>query len=138
MKIIAIPLPTVNIVTKDTCHAGQRGKVAHASPPKSCLERLQRDIILHQGSGISLAQRGMDASYLKMAFHESHTIGHWCCVGPQNLLIQYKLDNSGYMTTEDDINGNFERPLWRYSLFCNALNKNLLRFVYETESQMQS
>ena len=43
----------------------------------------------------------MDASYLKMAFHERHTIGHQCGIGPQNLLIRHKLSNSGYMTTED-------------------------------------
>ena len=42
----------------------------------------------------------MDASYLKMAFHERHTIGHQCGIGPQNLLIRHKLSNSGYMKLE--------------------------------------
>ena len=51
----------------------------------------------------------MEAAYLKMDFHESHTIGIWCRLGPQNLLIQPKLSNAGYMTTEDDTVGNFGR-----------------------------
>ena len=45
---------------------------------------------------------------------------------------------SSYMTPEDDINSNLEKPLWRYSLFCNALKASLLTLFCESESQMQS
>ena len=65
----------------------------------------------------------MEASYLKMAFHESHTIGHWRRIGPQNLLSHDKLSKVGYMTTEDDTSGNFGRSFWRYSRFSNSLKK---------------
>jgi len=78
---------------------------------------------LGQWSGAFLTERAMEDSYLKVAFHESHTIGHWCHMGPQNLLIRHKLSNSGYMTTEDDTSGNFGRPFRRYSLLCSALKK---------------
>ena len=64
-----------------------------------------------QGSGIFLAERFMKVSYLKMAFHESHTVGHCCRMGPQNLLLRYKLSNAGYMTAEDDTSSTFGRPL---------------------------
>ena len=46
-----------------------------------------------------LTEKGKEPSYLKMAFHESHIIGYWCHMGPQNLLIQHKLSNSDYTTT---------------------------------------
>ena len=61
---------------------------------------------------------------LKMAFHKSHTVGHWCRMGPQNHLIRYKLSNSGYMITKDDTSDSFGRPFWRYSLYFNALKKS--------------
>ena len=80
-------------------------------------------LVLYQGSGTFLAERAMEASYLQMAFHESHTIRHCYCMGPQNLLIRHKLINSGYMAIEDDASGNFGRLIWRCSLFCNALRK---------------
>ena len=65
---------------------------------------------LVQGSGVFLAEGGMEASYLKMTFHESHTVGHCRRMGPQNLLFRCKLGNSGYMKTEDDTNCNFGWP----------------------------
>ena len=83
-----------------------------------------QNITLVQGSGTFLAERAMAASNLKMALNESHTIGHWCRVGPQNLLIRYKFGNSSYMTTEDDTSGNFGRSFWKYPLFCKALKKS--------------
>ena len=43
--------------------------------------------VLDWGLGTFLAERAMEASYLKKAFHESHIIGHWCYIGPQNFLI---------------------------------------------------
>ena len=42
------------------------------------------------------------------------------------------------MTPEDNTSGNFGKPFWRFSLFCTALKKCLLRFVCEPESQKQS
>ena len=84
---------------------------------------MRNDVVLDQGSGTFLAERALEASYLKMAFHESHTIGHWCRVGPQNLLIRHIHSNWVYMTTEGDTSGNFGRPFWRYTLFCSALKK---------------
>ena len=65
----------------------------------------------------------MEASYLKMALNVSHTVGHWCRVGPQNLLIRYKFGNSSYMTTEDDTIVNFGKPFWRYSLFLQCFEE---------------
>ena len=44
-------------------------------------------LALVQGSGTSLAERATEASYLEMGFHKSHTIGHWCRTGSQNLVI---------------------------------------------------
>ena len=85
------------------------------------------------GVGTFLVERAMEASYAKMAFHESHTIGHWGRMRPQNLLIRHKFSNSGYMTTEDDTSGNFGRPFWRYSLFCNTLKKSTKIFLSARE-----
>ena len=34
--------------------------------------------------GNFLAERAMKASYLKIDFHENHTIGYWCHMGPQS------------------------------------------------------
>ena len=47
------------------------------------------DFYIGQGSGTFLAERATEASYLEMGFHESHTIGHWCRTGPQNLVIRH-------------------------------------------------
>ena len=84
----------------------------------SCLSN-----VLQLGWGAFLAGIAMKASCLKMAFHESHTIGHWRRIGPQNLLSHDRLSNVGYMTTEDDTSGNFGRSFWRYSRFSNSLKK---------------
>ena len=69
---------------------------------------------MEQGLGTFLTdERAMEASYLNMDLHESHTIGHWCRMGPQTLLIRHKLSNSGYIKTEDDSRANFGRQFSR-------------------------
>ena len=36
-----------------------------------------------------LAERALKAWYLKIEFHESHTIGHWCRMRQQNVPIRH-------------------------------------------------
>ena len=72
-----------------------------------------------------MAERPIEVSYVTMTFHESYTYNGGIDVAWDHkfLLIQHKLCNLDYMTTEDDTSGNFGRPFWKNSLFCNSLNK---------------